>query len=95
MIRNEFEPNRVAFLTRDNPVYRQMACVRYHIAVPAHTEAKIQQLCSEAIAAKTEADVERIIPELRAALQEHVRLAKASLEGQATAIAVLVTFQGD
>jgi F0F1-type ATP synthase membrane subunit b/b' len=71
-----------------------MACVRYHTAVPAHTEAKIHQLCAEALAAKTEADVERIIPQLRAALQEHVRLAKASLEGQVTAIAALDTLKG-
>jgi hypothetical protein len=34
--------------------------------VSAHTEAKIHQLCTEALAANTEADVEQIIPELRA-----------------------------
>lgn len=72
-----------------------MRCVRYQTAVPAHTEAKIHQLCTEALTAKTEADVERIIPELRAALQEHIRLAKASLEGQVSAIAALDTSQSD
>ena len=50
-------------------------------------------LCTEALAAETEADVERIIPELRAALHEHVKLAKDSLEGQVSAIAALDTFK--
>jgi hypothetical protein len=59
--------------------------------VSAQTEAKIQQLCTAVLAAKTEAEVERIIPQLRNALQEHVRLAKASLEDQAVAIAALTT----
>jgi hypothetical protein len=44
-----------------------------------HTETRIHQLCSEALAAKTKADVERIIPELRAALDEHIRLTKSPL----------------
>jgi len=63
--------------------------------VPAHTEAKIHQLCTEALAANTEAEVERIIPELRAALQEHVRLARTSLEGQVNAIAALDSSQSN
>jgi len=57
--------------------------------MPAHTEARIHQLCTEALAAQSQADVNRIIPELRAALEEHIRLAKASLEAQVTGIAVL------
>ena len=57
----------------------------------AQTEATIQQLCTAVLAAKTEAEVERIIPQLRNALQEHVRLAKASLQDQAVAIAALTT----
>ena len=57
----------------------------------AHTEAKIQQLCTAILAASTEADVERIIPQLREALQEHVRLAKAALEDQAVALAAINT----
>jgi len=44
--------------------------------VPAHAEARIKQLYTEALAAKTLADVDRILPELRSALEEHVRLAK-------------------
>jgi len=50
---------------------------------------RLQQLCREVLAAKTSADSERIIPELRAALQEHIRLAKDSLGAQASAIALL------
>jgi hypothetical protein len=55
----------------------------------AHTQRKIQQLCEEALTAKTEAEVERIIPVLRAALQEHIRLAKTSLQEQLITIAGL------
>ena len=50
---------------------------------------RLQQLCREVLAAKTSADSERIILELRAALQEHIRLAKDSLGAQASAIALL------
>jgi hypothetical protein len=57
--------------------------------VPPHTEARIQQLCTEALAAKTLADVDRILPELRSALEEHIRLAKESLETQVAAITSL------
>jgi hypothetical protein len=57
--------------------------------MPAHTEARIQQLCTEAIAAKTQADVDRIIPELRLAIEEHIRLAKESLEAQISGITAL------
>jgi hypothetical protein len=57
--------------------------------VPAHTEARIQQLCTEALAAKTLADVDRILPELRSALEEQVRLAKESLETQIATITSL------
>ena len=52
----------------------------------AHTEARIQQLCTEALAAKTQADVDRILPELRSALEQHVKLAKDSLETQIATI---------
>lgn len=57
--------------------------------MPAHTEALIQQLCTEALAAKTQADVDRILPELRSALEEHVKLAKDSLEAQVSAISAM------
>lgn len=61
--------------------------------MPAHTEARIHQLCTEALTAQTQSDVERIIPDLRAALEEHVRLAKDSLEGQLGSISALDSLQ--
>ena len=57
--------------------------------MPVHTEVRIQQLYTEALAAKTLADVDRILPELRSALEEHVKLAKESLETQIATIASL------
>jgi hypothetical protein len=54
------------------------------------SEARIQQLCTEALASQIQADVDRrIIPELRAALEEHIRSAKESLALQASTIALL------
>jgi hypothetical protein len=50
--------------------------------MPAHTESRILELVSEALAATTEEDVDRVLPELRSALREHIRLAKESLEAQ-------------
>lgn len=43
--------------------------------MPLHTEARILQLSTVALLAKTQADVEQIIRDLRAALEEHIRLA--------------------
>jgi hypothetical protein len=63
--------------------------------VPRHTEERIQRLCTEVLAAKSEAEVDRILPELRAALQEHIRLAKDSLEVQANTIALLNGLAGN
>lgn len=57
--------------------------------MPACTESPIRQLCDDAIAAKTETDVERILPELRAALTEHVQLAQDSLGVQARTLTML------
>jgi len=51
--------------------------------MPAHTENRIKQLVTEALAVQTEDDVDRIIPELRSALHEHIQLARESLGGQA------------
>ena len=45
--------------------------------VPLHTEA---------LAATSDSEVERIIPELRSALREHTRLAKESLKAQVGAL---------
>lgn len=50
--------------------------------MPAYTEARIKSLCAEALAAKSPADVDRVVAELRIALEEHTLLAKALLEGQ-------------
>jgi hypothetical protein len=55
--------------------------------VPAHTEALLKRLCSELASSKTDAEIDRILPELRSALEEHVRLAKESLEAQVIYIA--------
>ena len=57
--------------------------------VPHHTEARIRELCDQAVAAKSKAEIERIIPELQAALHEHIQLAKVSLEGQTTTMMLL------
>jgi hypothetical protein len=55
--------------------------------VSKETEVRVEQLCADVLTAKTPAEVDRIIPELRAALEEHVRLAKNSLGAQASRIA--------
>ena len=60
--------------------------------MPRETDLRVQRLCKEILAATTKAEVERILPELRAALAEHIRLAKDSLELQAKAIALLDKF---
>jgi hypothetical protein len=57
--------------------------------VPQFTEGRIKQLCSAAIAIKTEEDVDRVMEQLREALEEHIRLAKKSLTIQAGIIFVL------
>lgn len=59
--------------------------------MPAHTEARIHQLCTEALFATTQADIDRILPELRSALEEHIKLAKNSLGAQVSAIKALDT----
>jgi hypothetical protein len=50
--------------------------------VPRFTEERIKRLCGEAVAAKSREDVERVLAELRAALEEHIRLAKDSLKSR-------------
>jgi hypothetical protein len=57
--------------------------------VPRYTEVRIRNLCTEALAAKTPDDVKRIVMELRIALEEHIHLAKDSLEGQVNNFALL------
>ena len=60
--------------------------------MPRETDLLVQRLCKEILAANTKAEVERIVPLLRAALREHIRLAKDSLELQAKAITLLDKF---
>ena len=57
--------------------------------MPPETDLRLQRLCKEILAATTKEEVQRIVPELRAALEEHIRLAKDSLELQSKAIALL------
>lgn len=54
-----------------------------------HTEDRIRQACSKAVAAKTDDEAERVLPELRSALRDHIRLAKVRLEEQASAVVFL------
>ena len=54
--------------------------------MPAYTEARIRELVSAALAASTKADIDKILPDLRTALREHIRLAKESLEAQVVAL---------
>ena len=59
------------------------------LCVPHFTEARIQKLCSEAIAVQDHDDLERVVQELRSALEEHIRLAKNSLSNQASTVSFL------
>jgi hypothetical protein len=60
-----------------------------YTSVPQFTEARIRELCTEAITVRGSEDVERVIGELRSALELHIRLAKESLEVQASTFPVL------
>jgi len=51
-----------------------------------HTESRILELVTQALAAEAEDDIDRVLPELRAALHEHIKLAKESLGAQVTAL---------
>jgi len=57
--------------------------------MPSPVEVRIQALCNEALAAKTPADMDRIVTELRAALDEHILLARTSLEEQLSNFSLL------
>ena len=60
--------------------------------MPRAEEEKIRELCAQAIAANDNADVDRILRELRLEIAEYVRLARESLLARA---AVLATLNGD
>ena len=53
--------------------------------MPSSTESRIEELCAEAVRVTNHSDMERVVGELRAALDEHIRQAKVSLESQASA----------
>ena len=57
--------------------------------MPVYTEARIQELCAKALAAQDNAEAERILVELRLAIEEHIYYAKSSLEAHASVISVL------
>jgi hypothetical protein len=63
--------------------------------MPRFTEGRIQQLCTEALAVRTSEEVERVVHELRSALEEHIRLAKDSLENQAATLSTLSAKAGE
>ena len=46
------------------------------------TDARIKELFEQAGSAKDEEDLKRVVKELRAAITEHLRIAKRSLEGR-------------
>jgi hypothetical protein len=50
--------------------------------MPRFTEERIRRLCGEAITATSRDDAERVLTDLRAALEEHIRLAKDSLKSR-------------
>jgi hypothetical protein len=64
-------------------------CSISYVAVPHYTEARIEQLCTQAIAVRDPEDIQNVILELRSALELHIRLAKESLETQASTISAL------
>lgn len=64
-------------------------------SVPQYTEARIQQLCTQAIAVRDPAAIESVIVELRSALELHIRLAKESLETQVSTISALNSKTGE
>jgi hypothetical protein len=57
--------------------------------MPRFTECRIQQLCTAALEVRTSEDVEHVVHELRCALEEHIRLAKDSLENQVATLSTL------
>jgi len=63
--------------------------IRYRTRTMPHpTDSLIQELCNEALAAKTPEDVERIVSELRSTLEQHIQHARESLKTQSTAISI-------
>lgn len=63
--------------------------------MPRFTENRIQQLCTQALAVRNSEEVELVVGQLRAALEEHIRLAKGSLENQAATLSTLSAKAGE
>jgi hypothetical protein len=70
------------FLRRDFSVFPPPVSVGKTTECSVTLKSRILNLCNEALAAKTPDEFARTISELRAALQEHIRQAKNSLEAQ-------------
>jgi hypothetical protein len=69
------------------------ASYTYHGSVPSSTEARIEELCarirvicSGPHCAENEAELRKLSQELRVAINDHLRLAKSSLEAKGAAI---------
>ena len=44
---------------------------------PSSLEDRVRELCAQAVAAKTEAEVNAILPQLRSAINAHIRYLRA------------------
>ena len=44
---------------------------------PSSLEDRVRLLCAQAVAAKTDAEINAVLPQLRAAIQDHVRYLRA------------------
>jgi hypothetical protein len=51
--------------------------------MPRFTEERIRRLCGEAVSTENNDEFDRVIAELRSALEEHIRLARESLQSRA------------
>ena len=69
----------IHFLARSSVIY----------GMPQFTESRIEELSAEALAVKTEPEIEQTLNELRSALHEHIELAKESLGAQVVTISAL------
>lgn len=59
--------------------------------VPRFTEERVRRLCNEVTLASTQNELDTVAKELRAALEEHIRLARESLHVRATTLPLLVS----
>jgi len=59
------------------------------VEVPIHTDARIRELCNDLGSVKTDADIERLLSELREALREHILLARNSLEARMAVVSAI------